>query len=47
MREEEGICLFGVSCTTGRMDGRMGWDMVYLGSTSVVTSIIDLEGIIH
>lgn len=33
MREEEGICLFGVLCMTGRTDGRedgMGWDMVYL-----------------
>lgn len=30
MREEEdGICLFGVSCMTGRTDGRMGWDMGY------------------
>lgn len=29
----DGICLFGVSCTTGRTDGRedgMGWDMVFL-----------------
>lgn len=41
MREEDGICLFGVSCTTGRTDGRedgMGYGI------SVVTSIIDLEG---
>lgn len=36
MREEEGICL----CTTGRTDGRMGYGI------SVVTSIIDLEGMI-
>lgn len=43
MREEDGICLFGVSCTTGRTDGRedgMGYVI------SVVTSIIDLEGMI-
>lgn len=43
MREEDGICLFGVSCTTGRTDGRMGWDGMGYG-TSVVTSVIDLEG---
>lgn len=39
MREEDGICL----CTTGRTDGRedgMGYGI------SVVTSIIDLEGMI-
>lgn len=46
VREEEGdgICLFGVSCMTGRTDGRedrMGYGI------SVVTSVIDLEGIIH
>lgn len=40
MREEDGICLFGVSCTTGRTDGRIGWD----NGISVVTSVIDLEG---
>lgn len=26
VRVEDGICL----CTTGRTDGRMGWDMVFL-----------------
>lgn len=40
---EDGICLFGVSCMTGRTDGRE--DGIWY-STSVVTSVIDLEGMI-
>lgn len=46
MREEDGICLFGVSCTTGRTDGREDGMGYGIPSTSVVTSIIDLEGMI-
>lgn len=43
MREEDGICL----CTTGRTDGRKeGRKEGIWYSISVVTSIIDLEGMI-
>lgn len=46
MREEDDgggwYLSFGVSCTTGRTYGRIGWDGIWY-STSVVTSVIDLE----
>lgn len=46
MREEDGICLLVFRVRRdGRTDGRMGWDGMGYG-ISVVTSIIDLEGMI-